>query len=157
MVPPGKLSRLRVKKNDNGAVSYYLRSSVLGGQVVAELNGSGGWTRGYVYLGGQMVAIQSGNISPQTVNWVFQDPVTKSQRMTDTSGAVTAIIDLDPWGGETWRSCNAAFQPHRYTSYERDANGGERARARLFLDEIVFDSFGNAANVPHQSGPGEKS
>ncbi len=44
--------RLRVKKVDNGSVTYYLRSSVLGGQVVAEISG-GVWQRGYVYLGTQ--------------------------------------------------------------------------------------------------------
>ena len=32
---------LRVKKNDNGTVTYYVRSSVLGGQVVAEINAAG--------------------------------------------------------------------------------------------------------------------
>ncbi len=26
---------------------------------------------------------------------------------------------------------------------------------RPFLDQIVFHSFGNSANVPHQSGPGQ--
>ncbi len=36
---------LRVKKSDNGAQTYYLRSSVLGGQVVAEMNASGGLGR----------------------------------------------------------------------------------------------------------------
>ena len=74
------------------------RSSVLGGQVVAEINSSGTWTRGYVYLGGQLVAIQSG--SGGAVSTVHQDPVTKSQRITDSSGALTStVVDLDPWGG----------------------------------------------------------
>jgi hypothetical protein len=40
--------RLRVKKTEGGATTYYLRSTVLGGQVVAELGASGNWTRGYV-------------------------------------------------------------------------------------------------------------
>ncbi len=117
---------LRVKKTDNGVTTYYLRSSVLGGQVVAELNASGGWTRGYVYLGGQMLAIQSAGVS-----WVHQDPVTKSQRITDSSGAVTSTIDLDPWGGET-ASSNPVFQPHRFTTYERDGNDGDEAMMRRY-------------------------
>jgi hypothetical protein len=82
---------------------------VLGGQVVADLNASGTWFRGYVYLGGQMIAIQDSG-----VNWVHQDPVTKSQRITNSSGNVTRTIDLDPWAGETGRSSNQAFQPHRH-------------------------------------------
>ena len=50
--------RLRGKKNENSVVTYYLRSSVLGGQVVAELTSGGAWSRGYVYLGGQVLAVQ---------------------------------------------------------------------------------------------------
>jgi RHS repeat-associated protein len=42
------------------------------------------------------------------------------------------MIDPDPWGGETGRSSNQAFQPHRYTSYERDANGGDDAMMRRY-------------------------
>jgi RHS repeat-associated protein len=118
--------RLRGKKTESGVTTYYLRSSILGGQVIAEINASGGWTRGYVYLGGQLVAIQYGGI-----NLVHQDPVTKSQRITDSSGNLSStLVDLDPWGGETGRSSNQALQPHRYTSYERDGNGGDDAMMR---------------------------
>lgn len=67
------------------------------------------------------------------MSWVHQDPVTKSQRITNSSGAVTSTIDLDPWGGETSRSSNQAFQPHRYTTYERDANGGDEAMMRRYV------------------------
>ena len=120
---------LRAKKVENGTTTYYLRSSVLGGQVVSELNSSGAWMRGYVYLGGQLLAIQSNS----AVNTVHQDPITKSQRITDSSGNLTStIVDLDPWGGETGRSSNQAFQPHRFTSYERDANGGDDAMMRRY-------------------------
>jgi len=118
---------LRAKKVDNGAATYYLRSSVLGGQVLAEINSAGSWTRGYVYAGGQMIAVQAGG-----VNWVHQDPVTKSQRVTDNLGNVISVVDLDPWGGETAASTNQAFQPHRFTSYERDGNGGDEAMIRRY-------------------------
>lgn len=121
--------RLRVKKAENGAVTYYLRSSVLGGQVVAEINSGGGWQRGYVYgAGGEMLATQWGGV----VSWLHQDPATKSQRVTDSSGNVTAIVDLDPWGLETARSWNSQAQPHRYTSYERDGNQSDEAGLRRY-------------------------
>jgi RHS repeat-associated protein len=58
--------------------------------------------------------------------------VTKSQRLTNSSGAVVSTVDVDPWGGETSRSSNQAMQPHRYTSYERDANGGDEAMFRRY-------------------------
>src|SRR5712692_8634062 len=123
---------LRVKKTENGATKYYLRSTILGGQVIAEIDGGGTWTRGYVYLGGQMIAVQAGSVS-----WVHQDPVTKSQRVTDNLGNVISTVDLDPWGGETWRSSNQTFQPHRYTTYERDANGGDRACAPIPRSDCI--------------------
>jgi len=95
----------------------------------------------YVYLGGQMVAIQSG----LAVSTVHQDPVTKSQRITNSSGNVISTVDLDPWGGETWRSSNATFQPHRYTTYERDSNGGDDAMHRR------YQSYWNRFSQPDPS------
>jgi RHS repeat-associated protein len=119
--------RLRGKKNENGVVTYYLRSSVLGGQVVAELTSVGGWSRGYVYLGGQVLAVQQGG-----VYWMHQDPVAKSKRVTDASGNVVSTIELDPWGGETNRSSNEAFQPRKFTTYERDSIGSDDAMHRRY-------------------------
>jgi RHS repeat-associated protein len=66
------------------------------------------------------------------VSWVHQDPVTKSQRITNSGGTVVSTVDLDPFGGDTSASSNAAFQPHRYTSYERDANGADDAMQRRY-------------------------
>ena len=117
-----------MKKVENGATTYYLRSSVLGGQVVAEViwaSGSWQWNRGYVYAGSQLLAVQQNG-----VNWVHEDPVTKSKRVTNSSGSVVSTIELDPWGADTNRSSNAAFQPWRFTSYERDSNGSDEAMFR---------------------------
>jgi RHS repeat-associated protein len=118
---------LRVKKTEGGATTYYLRSSALGQQVVAEINGYGGWQRGYVYLGSKLLALQDNGVL-----WVHQDPVTKSQRLTDSSGNVVSWVELDPWGGETGRSVNSQRQPRRYTTYERDGNGGDEAMMRRY-------------------------
>ena len=84
---------LRVKKNDNGTITYYLRSSVLEGQVVAEITGSGALQRSY--MGGQLLAIKLANGYNY---WVHEDPVTKSKRVTDMFGAVVSTIEMDPWG-----------------------------------------------------------
>jgi len=117
--------RLRVKKVENGATTYYLRSTVLGGQIVAELNSAGSWTRGFVYLGGQLLAVQQNS-------WVHQDPFVKSKRVTDSAGTVVSVIELDPWGGDTARSNNAAFQPRRFTTYDRDGNASDEAMHRRY-------------------------
>lgn len=117
---------LRAKKIENGVATYYVRSSILGNQVQTEI--SGGWKRAYIYLGSQMLVMQE---SGQT-RFVHQDPVTKSQRVTNTAGAVLSTIDLDPWGGETWKSNNQGMMSHRYTTYERDTNGGDEAQMRRY-------------------------
>ena len=120
--------RLRGKKVDHGVGTYYVRSSVLGGQVVAEINSAGTWMRGYVYLGGQLIALQDSG-----VYWVHQEPYTKGQRFTTSLGVVTGnIVEVDPWGGNTARSVSSAFQPHLYTSYERDSDGGDDAMNRRY-------------------------
>jgi RHS repeat-associated protein len=133
---------LRVKKDEGGVTTYYLRSSVLGGKVVAEIGGSGSYlgkmTRGYAYLGGQLLAVQEGReAGAARVLWVHQDPVTKSQRLTSNTGAVVSTVDLDPWGGETAKSSNQATQPQRYTSYLRDANGGDEAMFRRYESKLT--------------------
>src|SRR5882724_2598723 len=123
--------RLRVKKVENGVGTYYLRSSVMGGQVVAELNWysvAWDWGRGYVYAGSQLLAVQQSN----SVNWMHEDPVTKSKRVTNSAGTVVSTIELDPWGADTNRSNNAAFQPKKFTSYERDGNGADEAMFRRY-------------------------
>lgn len=118
---------LRIKKAENGTVTDYLRSTVLGGQVIAEISGSGVWQRGYVYQGGNLLAVQQGG-----VYWTHEDPVTKSKRVTDSSGNVVSYVELDPWGADTNRSSNAAFQPHKYTTYEHDSNGSDEAMFRRY-------------------------
>lgn len=125
---------LRIRKTENsGNPIYYLRSSVFGGQVVAEIswNGSSGtWNRGYVYSGAGLLAVQSSN----AVHWMHEDPITKSKRVTNSSGAVESSIELDPWGadaGAGWSS-NSAFQPKKFTSYDRDANGSDEAMFRRY-------------------------
>jgi RHS repeat-associated protein len=122
--------RLRVKKVENGSTTYYLRSTVLGGQVVAEINWysvAWGWTRGYVYAGSQLLAVQQGG-----VNWMHEDPITKSKRVTNSAGSVVSTIELDPWGADTSRSSNGAFQPKKFTSYDRDGNGTDEAMFRRY-------------------------
>jgi RHS repeat-associated protein len=119
---------LRVKKVEGGATTYYLRSTALGGQVVAEISSGGALQRGYVYLGGQLLAVQQSN----AVSWIHQDPFVKSKRVTNGSGNIVSTIELDPWGGDTNRSSTAAFQPRAFTTYTRDGNAGDEAMFRRY-------------------------
>ena len=63
---------------------------------------------------------------------MHKDPAAKSKRITDTSGNVVSTIELDPWGGETNRSSNEAFQPRKFTTYERDSIGSDEAMHRRY-------------------------
>ena len=122
---------LRAKKVEDNNTTYYLRSSVLGGQVVADVtntNNTWNMTRGYVYLGGQLLAVQSQN----ALWWVHEEPVAKSKRVTNSAGDLVDTAELDPWGGNTNRSSINPFQPHKFTSYERDANGSDDAMFRRY-------------------------
>jgi len=119
---------LRAKKTENGDTVYYLRSTVMGDQVVAELNASGSWTRGFVYQGGGLVAVHQNN----AVYWSHEDPVGKSKRVTDVNGNVVSGIELDPFGGDTSRNWNSSFQPKTFTSYHRDTLGTDEAMFRRY-------------------------
>jgi RHS repeat-associated protein len=52
--------------------------------------------------------------------------------VTNSAGAIISTIELDPWRADTSRSSNAAFQPKKFTSYERDANGTDEAMFRRY-------------------------
>ena len=45
---------------------------------------------------------------------------------------MVAVVELDPWGGETDRCVNQWPQPYRYTTYERDGNGVDQALMRSY-------------------------
>ena len=52
--------------------------------------------------------------------------------MTNSSGAIISTLELDPWGADTNRSSNVAFQPKKFTSYELDGNGSDEAMFRRY-------------------------
>lgn len=45
---------------------------------------------------------------------------------------MVSTVELDPWGADTSRSSNAAFQPRKYTSYDRDGNASDEAMFRRY-------------------------
>lgn len=101
-------------------------------QVVAEVNATGAWQRGHVYLGGQLLAVQASGAA----HWQHEDPVTKAKALTDSAGAVTSFTLVDPWGGEaaSGRQQNSSQQRRKYTSYERDVHNRDEAMQRQYSE-----------------------
>ncbi len=87
----------RVKWEEGGVTTWYVRSSVIGGQVVSEVNVSGQKVRGYIYAGGRKLAKQEGS---QTL-YDHVDPATTSVRMTNSTGGESSRVELDPLGVKT--------------------------------------------------------
>src|SRR2546421_12755845 len=100
-------------KYGHGHRTRLLRRTLLGGAVVTEIDANRNLARGYVYAGGDLLAVQSGG----QVSWVHEDPITKSQRVTDAAGNVINTVELDPWGANTDRSSASPFQPQNFTTY----------------------------------------
>ncbi len=84
------------------SVTYYLNSTVLGGQVVTELSGQGTKQRTYVYSGQTVLAWQSVAVNgSQSVAWEHRDASGASFRMTDASGqGAGEPAELDPVGAD---------------------------------------------------------
>jgi YD repeat-containing protein len=84
---------------------YYVRSTVLKGQVLTELESNGAKSRTFVYAGGSVLAWQE-IIPPssQRVVWEHRDPGSASFRVSDRFGSVGAFLpeeesaELDPTG-----------------------------------------------------------
>jgi|GEM_PF-1178544 len=73
---------------------YYLRSSVMGGKIISELNQSGQKTKGYVFAGGELLAIQENNI----VKWHHENPLTGSSGSSGVEGWFSLEVEPDASG-----------------------------------------------------------
>jgi YD repeat-containing protein len=86
-------------------VTYYLRSSVLGGRVVTEYNSSGARKASYAWSGRDVLAQQTGvDTSFPALRWEHLNPVTGDGRETDPSGVVVNATHLDPGGADAGES-----------------------------------------------------
>jgi YD repeat-containing protein len=91
--------------------TYYLRSSLLGGQAVSEYDGAGVRRVTHVTAGSVPVADSWNNGGTATVNWRHANPVTGDEMDTDSAGAVVSKATIDPMGvnlGDSDPSASAA-------------------------------------------------
>jgi YD repeat-containing protein len=90
----------RVKATGTYGVTYYLRSTILGGKVVEELNSSGAKEHSLIYAWDRVVGHDWGNGS---VSIMQTDPAGVSITSNSTqSSFVGSFSELDPWGAEVF-------------------------------------------------------
>jgi YD repeat-containing protein len=80
-------------------LAYYLRSTILGGRVLVELNSAGQSKSTFVYANGVVLARQ--NNTTGNVSWIFRDPANLGERILSASGALQEIQMYDPLGNPT--------------------------------------------------------
>jgi YD repeat-containing protein len=76
--------------------TYYLHSTILGGQVLTELAEDGAKARTFVYAGGAVLATHTSYGTNQAVEWEHRDPSNASFRLTVAGGSVLEQAELDP-------------------------------------------------------------
>ena len=122
---------MRVKKSENGANTFYVKSSVLG-QTAMEVN-STGVLRAFVYSGGKMVAMQG---TDGQFYWLHTNHLGNARTMTDANGIVAYGGQFDPYGqplAEWSATGNTTLNTKKFTGYERDAATGlDYAQARMY-------------------------
>lgn len=77
-----------------GEETYYLRSSVLSGQVITDYDTNGALKKSYVYGGGALLASRANG----ALLWRYSNPVTGDGRDTNAQGGLVVASYLDPDG-----------------------------------------------------------
>jgi YD repeat-containing protein len=105
----------RVKKVVGSTTTHYVWE---GGQVIAEHNGStGAMLNEYIFAGGRMIAREgSGRI------FFLYDRLSARATITDGQGGIQGRQSHLPFGEEL--VATGTTDKHRFTSYERDSEGG---------------------------------
>jgi RHS repeat-associated protein len=112
----------------NTTYSYFYD---LSGKVVAEWYGTpggyNGWGKGYVYLGGQLVA----QYADSTTHFVHKDHLGSTRLLTKVDQSVQETLDFLPYGEQL--NSTAATTSHKFTGKERDSESGlDNFKARYF-------------------------
>jgi hypothetical protein len=85
-------------QTDVTTTKYYLRSTVLGGEVLTELESDGYYSRAFVYAGGAVLATQERWGGSEQVSWEHRDPSNASYRTSAVGNPVGVQAELDPVG-----------------------------------------------------------
>jgi YD repeat-containing protein len=89
----------RIVKRQGGFSTYYLKSSVLGGQVIAEIDENGQRRAGNIYGGrGLLAKIEPFGGEGPVLRWVHRDAANTREAKTNPAGGNEAALQFDPLG-----------------------------------------------------------
>jgi RHS repeat-associated protein len=142
----------RVRKSVSGATTDYVYD--LEGHAIAEVSGSGGWSRGEVFAGGKHIATYANS----TTYFSHADWLGTERVRSDMSGAPCETISSLPFGDgqSTSGSCGDPSTRH-FTGKERDMESGlDNFGARYNssnLGRFMSPDPGNISGLLYQSDP----
>jgi RHS repeat-associated protein len=117
----------RVRKIASGTTTEYIYDAA--GSVVGEKVGST-WTKGYVYLGGQLLAQYDNTVTPNTTYFAHQDHLGSTRVLTKVDRSVQDALDYLPYGEQIAGDTGTT---HKFTGHERDAESG--------LDDTLYRKY----------------
>lgn len=113
--------------------TYYLRSSVINGQVLVELAPWGGREKGYVYSGSTVIAVQ--NETGNSVRWQHRAPMTQSYGQSHPSGQYVHRSEFDPTGVDV-RLLDPVIAP---PTNQEDLGGAYFAGGKCQVDGMAIE------------------
>jgi len=139
------------------ASTYYLRSTVLGGYVLSELDGQGQKSKGYIYAAGERIAEQVTTPYYNTIAWQHKNPLTGSWVEVAAADAMPTRHEMDPMGrgvGTAAPPIPSEPSPPARTAYY-EIEGGQTAEGelgmQLYEDMYINRVFGKGFG-PGQGG-----
>ncbi len=145
---------------ENTETIYYLRSTVLGGYVVGELDAQGQKRKQYIYAAGERLAEHWTNNGSHTINWQHRNPLTDSWISVDARSLFSFRTEVDAHSRETGLEPPTILPneppppPTRSPSY-LEMQGGPTLEAELgqqFYEEVYVNKIFESGNGPGQGG-----
>jgi YD repeat-containing protein len=89
-------------QTETTTTKYYVRSTVLGGEVLTEIEPAGVYSRSFIHVGGAVMATQERWFAQtEKISWEHRDPSNASFRMTVLGTSAIQSSELDPVGADS--------------------------------------------------------
>jgi hypothetical protein len=138
--------------------TYYLRSSVMSGYVIDEMNPQGVRTKGYVYAGGERLAEYEPTPWSNSITWQHKNPMTGSWIETSAPSAVASRVEMDPMGRDVGTAAPQILNqpgsaPLTRSPVYLENMGGQTSEGELGMQ--LYEDFYINKNYGGGAGPGQ--